>query len=92
MVEYKYRLWLRIKNMSIKKVVKYGTPSLREPSKEVHKVSQKIKVLVEDLLDTMYAQNGVGLAAPQIGENVRVFVIDVSVGDQPLNPMVFIYS
>ena len=76
--------------MSIRKVVKYGEPSLREPSKDVHKVSQKIKVLVDDLLDTMYAQNGVGLAAPQIGENYRVFVIDVSTGDQPLNPMVFI--
>ena len=76
--------------MSIRKVVKYGTPSLREPSKEVHKVSAKIKALVEDLLDTMYAQNGVGLAAPQIGENVRIFVIDVSTGDEPLNPMVFI--
>lgn len=77
-------------NMSIKKVVKYGTESLRQPSKEVHKVSQKIKTLVEDLLDTMYAQNGVGLAAPQIGENYRVFVIDVSTGSEPLNPMVFI--
>lgn len=76
--------------MSIRKVVKYGTPSLREPSKEVHKVSQKIKVLVEDLLDTMYKENGVGLAAPQVGENVRIFVIDVSTGDEPLNPMVFI--
>ena len=76
--------------MSIRKVVKYGTPSLREPSKEVHKVSQKIKILVEDLLDTMYSQNGVGLAAPQIGENYRVFVIDVSTNDEPLNPMVFI--
>ena len=76
--------------MSVRKVVKYGTPSLREPSKEVHKVSQKIKVLVDDLLDTMYAQNGVGLAAPQVGENYRIFVIDVSTGDQPLNPMVFI--
>lgn len=77
-------------NMSVKKVVKYGTPSLRQPSKEVYKVSQKIKVLVEDLLDTMYAQNGVGLAAPQIGENYRVFVIDASTGNEPLNPMVFI--
>ena len=76
--------------MSIRKVVKYGTPSLREPSKEVHKVSQKVKVLVEDLLDTMYKENGVGLAAPQVGENVRIFVIDVSTGDEPLNPMVFI--
>lgn len=76
--------------MAIKKVVKYGEASLRQPSKEVHKVSQKIKNLVQDMLDTMYAQNGVGLAAPQIGENVRVFVIDVSTGNEPLNPMVFI--
>ena len=76
--------------MAIRKIVKYGTETLRQPSKEVHKVSQKIKNLVQDLMDTMYAQNGVGLAAPQIGANVRVFVIDVSTGNEPLNPMVFI--
>lgn len=76
--------------MGIKKVLKYGEKSLREPSKEVHKVSRKITDLVKDLLDTMYSQNGVGLAAPQIGVNYRVFVIDVSSGNEPLNPMVFI--
>lgn len=76
--------------MAIKKVVRYGEESLREPSKEVHKVSQKIKNLVQDLLDTMYKENGVGLAAPQIGENLRVFVIDVSTDKEPLNPRVFI--
>lgn len=76
--------------MAIRKVLRYGEPSLREVSKEVHKVSKKITDLVRDLLDTMYAQNGVGLAAPQIGENVRVFVIDVSTNDEPLNPIVFI--
>ena len=76
--------------MSVRKVVRYGEETLRQPSKEVHKVSQKIKNLVEDLLDTMYKENGVGLAAPQIGENVRVFVIDVSTQDEPLNPRVFI--
>ena len=76
--------------MAIKKIVKYGEASLRQPSKEVHKVSQKVKNLVQDMLDTMYSQNGVGLAAPQIGENVRIFVIDVSTGNEPLNPMVFI--
>ena len=76
--------------MSVRKVIKYGVESLRQPSKEVHKVSQKIKNLVDDLIDTMYAQNGVGLAAPQIGENVRVFVIDVSSNNEPLNPRVFI--
>ncbi len=76
--------------MAIRKVLHYGEPSLRQPSKEVHKVSKKISDLVRDLLDTMYAQNGVGLAAPQIGENVRVFVIDVSTNNEPLNPLVFI--
>ena len=76
--------------MAIRKIVKYGEATLRQPSKEVHKVSQKIKNLVQDMLDTMYSQNGVGLAAPQIGENVRIFVIDVSTGEEPLNPIVFI--
>lgn len=76
--------------MAIRKILTYGTPSLREKSKEVHKVSKKIKDLVKDLLDTLYSQNGVGLAAPQIGENYRIFVIDTSSGDEPLNPMVFI--
>ena len=76
--------------MSIKKVLRYGDEILRTPSKEVHKVSQKIKTLVEDLMDTMYQQNGVGLAAPQIGVNLRVFVIDVSANNEPLNPRVFI--
>ena len=76
--------------MASRKIVEYGTPSLREPSKEVHKISSKIKTLVKDMLDTMYTNNGVGLAAPQIGENLRIFVIDVSTKDEPLNPMVFI--
>ena len=76
--------------MAVKRVLKYGEKTLREPSKEVHKVSKKITDLIQDLLDTMYAQNGVGLAAPQIGVNLRVFVIDVSTNNEPLNPIVFI--
>ena len=66
--------------MSIKKVVKYGENSLREPSKEVHKVSQKIKNLVQDMLDTMYEKMGVGLAAPQVGILKQIVVIDVGEG------------
>lgn len=76
--------------MSVRKILTFGDPILREKSKDVHKVSRKIQDLVTDLLDTMYAKNGVGLAAPQIGENYRVFVVDVSTGDEPLNPIVFI--
>lgn len=76
--------------MAVKKIVKYGTPSLREKSKEVHKISKKIQILVEDLYDTLYALNGVGLAAPQIGENLRVFVIDVGTDPKTMNPITFI--
>lgn len=76
--------------MAIRKILTYGEKSLREKSKEVHKASKKVQDLVKDLLDTLYTQNGVGLAAPQIGENLRIFVIDTSSGDEPLNPIVFI--
>lgn len=76
--------------MAIKKIVKYGDDFLRQPSKEVHKISKKVQELIRDLLDTMYAANGVGLAAPQIGEHLRVFVVDTSTNDEPLNPIVFI--
>ena len=76
--------------MSVKKIVRYGDLGLREPSKDVTRISTKVKKLVEDLLDTMYARNGVGLAAPQIGVNLRVFVVDVNIENQPPNPMVFI--
>ncbi len=76
--------------MSILKIVEYGSPVLREPCKEVTKVSKKIKTLVADLLDTMYKANGVGLAAPQVGVSLRVFVIDVSDPKGPIDPLVFI--
>ena len=76
--------------MTIRRILKYGEQTLREPSKEVFKVSKKIQELVHDMLETMYKANGVGLAAPQIGENLRIFVIDVSTENEPLNPLVFI--
>ena len=76
--------------MSILKIVEYGSPILREKSKEVTKISKKIKTLITDMLDTMYHANGVGLAAPQVGENLRIFVIDVSDPDGPINPLVFV--
>ncbi|MBQ3311253.1 peptide deformylase [bacterium] len=76
--------------MAIRKILRYGDDFLRKEAKDVHKVSKKIQDLVIDLLDTMYASNGVGLAAPQIGEGYRVFVVDVSSNDEPYNPIVFI--
>lgn len=76
--------------MSVLNVEKYGAQVLRDPAKEVHKVSKKIQKLVDDMFDTMYASNGVGLAAPQIGVDKRVFVIDVSAEGNPSPQLVFI--
>ena len=76
--------------MTVKKIVKYGTPSLREKSKDVHKISKKVQILVDDLYDTLYTLNGVGLAAPQVGENLRIFVIDVGTDPKTMNPITFI--
>lgn len=76
--------------MSILKIVEYGSPNLREKSKEVIKISKKIKNLITDMLDTMYNANGVGLAAPQVGENLRIFVLDVSDPKGPMEPQIFV--
>ncbi|MCD8024587.1 MAG: peptide deformylase [Candidatus Gastranaerophilales bacterium] len=76
--------------MAILKIFKYGSEILRQKSKEVGKISKKIKILAENMIDTMYANNGVGLAAPQVGENIRLFVVDVSLENEKYNPIVFI--
>ena len=76
--------------MAILKILGYGVPVLRQKSKVVSKFSKKIRTLIENMLDTMYAANGVGLAAPQVGENLRIFVIDVSAENEPYNPLVFV--
>lgn len=76
--------------MTIIDIRKYGDEVLRTPCKKVTKISSKVKKLIDDLLDSMYAANGVGLAAPQIGVNMNVFVIDVSHEDDPPDPIVFV--
>ena len=76
--------------MAILKILKYGDPVLRQKAKEVSKISKKIKTLIENMIDTMYANNGVGLAAPQVGESLRIFVIDVSKDNEPYNPVVLV--
>lgn len=76
--------------MSKLEIVKYGDKRLRYKTKDVMKFSKKIKQLVFDMLETMYNSNGVGLAAPQVGDFNRIFVIDVSDPEAPPNPMVFI--
>lgn len=76
--------------MAILKIEKYGFDGLRAKSKEVTKISKKISTLIENMVDTMYANDGVGLAAPQVGHNLRIFVIDVTDPKEPADPIVFI--
>ena len=64
-------------------IVMYGDPVLRQRAKDVE-AGTDLHVLVEDMFETMHAANGVGLAAPQIGKSIRLFVIDGSViEDEP---------
>jgi len=56
----------------------YGSPVLRKKSVAVERFDEELKRFVEELTETMYERDGVGLAAPQVGRSVRVVVIDVS--------------
>jgi len=68
----------------ILKVVKYGDPVLRKKGARVEAITPEIEKLVEDMLETMYAAKGVGLAAQQVGVPLQVTVIDVrEVTDRP---------
>ena len=63
--------------MSKLKIVQYGDPVLRKVTSRVIKFDKSLKKLIEDLFETMYASEGIGLAAPQIGVSKRVLVVDV---------------
>jgi len=64
-------------------VVKYGDPVLEKPTKPIAKFDAELEELVEDMFATMYAAQGVGLAAPQIGKSIRIAVVDVTGGKNP---------
>lgn len=66
--------------MAIRNLRVEGDPILRKTSKEVKEVTPKIRELIDDMLETMYEANGVGLAAPQVGVLKRIVVIDIGEG------------
>jgi len=63
--------------MALRKVCIFPDPALREKARPVTRFDDDLKTLVSDMLETMYASKGVGLAAPQVGESLRICVIDV---------------
>ena len=66
--------------MAIRNLRYEGDPILRKTSKEVKEITPKIVDLIDDMLETMYEKNGVGLAAPQVGVLKQIVVIDVGEG------------
>jgi peptide deformylase len=64
-------------------IVKYGDPVLEKPAATVKKFDAELEELAEDMFASMYAANGVGLAAPQVGKSIRLTVVDVSNGKNP---------
>lgn len=78
--------------MAIRNIREIGDSVLKKTSKEIAGVDKKLNMLIDDMLDTMYEANGVGLAAPQVGILKRLVVIDVTEeGNDPIiliNPVI----
>lgn len=62
--------------MALRKIITSENPILRQKAKKVHRFEPSLQKLVDDMFETMHASNGVGLAAPQIAQSIRVFVAE----------------
>ncbi len=71
--------------MSLIQVLKYPNKKLKEKSLVIKNIGQTIQDLVKNMFETMYLENGIGLAAPQVGELIRLIVLDVPLTD-PKDP------
>ncbi|MGK3993829.1 peptide deformylase [Sorangium sp. So ce1024] len=76
--------------MAIRTILHYPDPRLRQKAQPVGDVTPEIAKLIDDMAETMYAAPGVGLAATQIGEPHRIFLVDIAAENEPSNLLVFI--
>tara|TARA_B100001996_G_scaffold380950_1_gene369415 strand:- start:695 stop:1219 length:525 start_codon:yes stop_codon:yes gene_type:complete len=76
--------------MAIRQILTEPNKILRQKSQKVDVVDQEIQKLMDDMLETMYAAPGIGLAAIQVGVPKRVIVLDIAKKDEPKQPMYFI--
>ncbi len=74
----------------IRPILRYGDSILHEQAQPVDTVTFEIGRLIDDMIETMYAAPGIGLAAPQVGVPLRIFVVDISIGREADGLMVFI--
>jgi peptide deformylase len=74
----------------IRPILKYGDSLLLEPARRVDVITAATERLIDDMIETMYAAPGVGLAATQVGISLRIFVVDLSMGRDPHGLIVMI--
>ena len=74
----------------IRPILKHGDSVLHAPARAIEAVTPEIERLVDDMIAPMYAAPGVGLAAPQVGAPLRLFVVDISLGRDPSGLLVLI--
>jgi peptide deformylase len=74
----------------LRPILRHGAPELQQPAAEVTSWDADLQRLIDDMIETMYAAPGIGLAANQIGAALRLFVIDVSVGQNPADLIVMV--
>ena len=74
----------------IRTIVLYGNADLHRRAENVDEITPEIDTLIDDMIETMYAAPGIGLAAPQVGIGLRIFVIDTSSGRNPDDLIVMI--
>jgi peptide deformylase len=67
----------------IRPILKYGDTILHDRAQPVSTITPEVERLIDDMIETMYAAPGIGLAAPQVGVPLRIFVVDISVGRDP---------
>ena len=76
--------------MAVKKIITEPNKLLRQISKNIEKITEEDQKLMDDMLETMYAANGIGLAAIQIGVPKRIIVIDISKDSGKKEPLFFV--
>ncbi len=74
----------------IRPILRYGARGLQTPAEPVTRFDDRLRALIDDMIETMYGAPGIGLAAPQVGVALRIFVVDVSVGRDPSQLIVMI--
>lgn len=76
--------------MALLKIITYGHPTLRKKAEPITEITDEIRKLAQDMIETMQVADGIGLAAPQINKSIRMIVIGLDLIDDDLEPMAFI--